>query len=154
MVLTHYSTLHIALLSLFCATTLSLVRGVVVWVVLLQAVILKSYTRTPSLPPSSPPVLASRGMIQRISSPAAGRGQEAEWHADILRERISAISRAVEKKGGWRSVVFLDDDKATVDVDVDVAPWPAEDGLLMLQAVKNALVMQLEEVKYIGYKSS
>lgn len=70
--------------------------------------------------------------------------EDAQWHADMLRQRLDAVTRAVEKKGGWRSAVFLD--AGNVNVDVDVEPWPPGDGVLMLQTVKDALVVQLEEV--------
>lgn len=70
--------------------------------------------------------------------------REAELHADLLRERVAAVSRAVEKKGGWRSAVFGEDGE--VDVGVDVQPWPAVDGVRMLQMVKSSLIVQLEEV--------
>lgn len=75
---------------------------------------------------------------------AAAGDSEAAWHADLLRERTAAVSGAVERKGGWRSAVFLE--SGEVDVRVDVGPWPAADGVRMLQTVKSALVVQLEEV--------
>lgn len=70
--------------------------------------------------------------------------EDAQWHTDMLRERLGAVTRAVEKKGGWRSAMFLTGGE--VDVDVDVEPWSPGDGVMMLQTVKDALVVQLEEV--------
>lgn len=80
--------------------------------------------------------------------PAGNRDCDAEWHADVLRQRLAAVSRAVVKKGGWHSAVFLDGER--VNIDVDIGPWPAADGILMLQTVKNALLIQLEEVSAAG----
>ncbi|CAM9851016.1 unnamed protein product [Scytosiphon promiscuus] len=77
--------------------------------------------------------------------------EDERWQADILGERLAAVTRAVEKKGGWRSAVFLDKSGSQVNVDVDVEPWPAAEGVLMLQTVKDALytrskVEELEDV--------
>lgn len=68
------------------------------------------------------------------------------WRADVLGQRLDAVERAVETKGGWRSAVFRDKNGSEVDVDVDVEPWPAADAVLMLQTVKDALNVQLMEV--------
>lgn len=92
--------------------------------------------------PSPPPF--SHGTIQETTAPADSRDPEAQWHADVLRQRIAGVSRAVEKKGGWRSAVLVNDE---VNIDVDVGPWSPSDGVLMLNMVKSALVVQLEEVK-------
>lgn len=68
------------------------------------------------------------------------------WHADLLEIRLAAVSRAVDRKGGWRAAVFRED--GTVDVDVDVEPWPQEDRVLMLQTVRDALNFQAMQVSY------
>lgn len=69
---------------------------------------------------------------------------EERWHEELLRARLEVITKAVENKGGWRAAVFLD--TGEVNVEVDVKPWPPEEGLLMLQTVKDALLLQLAEV--------
>lgn len=100
-------------------------------------------------PAGIPPRQGTVAMIPR-DEPQAGtadvelRDRDAEWHADVLLQRSAAVSRAVERKGGWRSAVLLED--GNVNIDADVNPWPATDGVLMLQTVKSALVVQLEEV--------
>lgn len=71
--------------------------------------------------------------------------EDAQWHADVLDSRLAAVNKAVENKGGWRAAVFLDG--GGVHVDVDVESWPAAEGVLMLQTVKDALVVQLIEVR-------
>ncbi|CAM9476964.1 unnamed protein product, partial [Ectocarpus sp. 12 AP-2014] len=71
--------------------------------------------------------------------------EDARWKAEVLAQRLDAVERAVERKGGWRSAVFLDKNGGEVNVDVDVEPWPAADGVLMLQTVRDALHVQLME---------
>lgn len=68
------------------------------------------------------------------------------WHTDLLELRLAAVSRAVDRKGGWRAAVFRED--GAVDVDVDVEPWPEEDRVLMLQTVRDALNFKEMQVSY------
>lgn len=77
---------------------------------------------------------------------AAALDEDKRWRADVLRQRLDAVERVVEMKGGWRSAVFLDNNGCEVNVDVDVEPWPAAEAVLMLQTVKDALNVQLMEV--------
>ncbi len=75
--------------------------------------------------------------------------EDERWRADVLRQRLDAIEKAVERKGGWRAAVLVGANGGTegeVNVDVDVEPWPAADAVLMLQTVKDALNVQLMEV--------
>ncbi|CAM9223599.1 unnamed protein product, partial [Ectocarpus sp. 4 AP-2014] len=71
--------------------------------------------------------------------------EDERWKAEVLAQRLDAVERAVERKGGWRSAVFLDKNGGEVNVDVDVEPWPTADGVLMLQTVRDALHLQLME---------
>lgn len=80
----------------------------------------------------------------QLSAVASSADGDARWHAEILDLRLAAVARAVENKGGWRSAVFLD--SGEVNVDVDAGPWPPEEGVLMLQTVRDALAVQLMEV--------
>lgn len=77
-------------------------------------------------------------------------GEDERWRADVLGERLAAVTRAVERKGGWRSAVFVGKDGGEVNVDVDAEPWPAAEGVLMLQTVKDALYVQLMEVRLLA----
>lgn len=89
--------------------------------------------------------IVSREDVEAISPKSSASGQcEAYWDADLLGQRITALSIAVERKGGWRSAMFLSGGE--VNVDVDVGPWSPADGARMLQTVRSALVVQLEEV--------
>ena len=81
-------------------------------------------------------------MQHSVESSSAG-GDE-RWHAEVLDLRLAAVTRAVEKKGGWRSAVFLDNGE--VNVDVDAGLWPPEEGVMILQTVRDALVVQLMQV--------
>lgn len=105
---------------------------------------------------------AGRPPEQQRGAPAAASlevrnvalDEDERWRADVLGQRLELVERAVEKKGGWRSAVFLDDNRNgggggggdQVNVDVDVEAWPAADAVLMLQTVKDALNVQLLEV--------
>lgn len=90
----------------------------------------------------------------RQKQSAAGSSAEGDerWHAEVLDLRLAAVAKAVEKKGGWRSAVFLD--SGEVNMDVDAGPWPPEEGVLILQTVRDALVVQLMEVSSICHRAS
>lgn len=88
--------------------------------------------------------------------------EDERWRVDILAQRLEVVERAVDRKGGWRSAVFLDGKNGSdgsgsgggggqVNVDVDVEAWPAADAVLMLQTVKDALNVQLLEVRDVLY---
>lgn len=81
---------------------------------------------------------------QPQSVAASSADGDERWHEEVLDLRLAAVTRAVEKKGGWRAAVFLDNGE--VNIDVDTGPWPPEEGVLMLQTVRDALVIQLMEV--------
>ena len=86
----------------------------------------------------------SENGAQKQSVAASSADGDERWHEEVLDMRLAAVARAVEKKGGWRAAVFLD--SGEVNVDVDTGPWPPEEGVLMLQTVRDALVIQLMEV--------
>lgn len=71
--------------------------------------------------------------------------EDAQWHTDLLATRLAAVTSAVEKKGGWRSAVFLGGGEVNVEAEVD--HWPAAEAVLMLQTVKDALYVQLQGVR-------
>lgn len=87
----------------------------------------------------------SVGSLERMPSTLPSLEEEGQWRADMLGKRLAVVAKAVEKKGGWRSAVFLD--SGEVNVDVNVEPWPPAEGVLMLQTVKDALVVQVAEVR-------
>lgn len=88
----------------------------------------------------------SVGEEETAAALAETADEDERWKAEVRTQRLDAVERAVERKGGWRSAVFLDKNGGEVNVDVDVEPWPAADGVLMLQTVRDALHVQLMEV--------
>ena len=103
-----------------------------------------------------------RSPAPETEGPGVDRDEDEAYRADVLAQRLEVVERAVERKGGWRAAVFLGDNKkgssgggggggsyssGQVNVDVDVEAWPAADAVQMLQTVKDALNVQLLEVR-------
>ena len=110
--------------------------------------------RAPTAGAAAAAAAAAPGATTAQDRDDATPDEDDRWRADVLRQRLGAIERAVERKGGWRAAIFLGDSggggggggEGEVNVDVDVEPWPAADAVLMLQTVKDALNVQLMEV--------
>ncbi|CAM9462116.1 unnamed protein product, partial [Chrysoparadoxa australica] len=73
------------------------------------------------------------------------RTEAVRTKVESLTEQKRLAEETVEKLGGWRAAVFLDNGEVFVEADVSL--WPMGDQVEMITTIKNELVITLEKAR-------